>query len=101
MLVTLRPAAILVDLQLIGMDAWELARRIREDPLVSGTPVVALSGAAESDRHRVTPAAGFRGCVAKPLDAKTLGLQLQKLLSDGVNTSPIDYAAPTRAAPVE
>jgi CheY-like chemotaxis protein len=101
MLVTLRPGAIPVDLQLIGMKAWELARPIREDPRVSNTPIQALIGTTGNDRNRVTEAAGFRGCITKPLDAKTLGVQLQKLLAAGVNHPPIDYAAPTRDAPPE
>jgi CheY-like chemotaxis protein len=99
MLVTLRPSAILVDLQLIGMEAWELARRIREDPLVSDTPVVAIAGAGTEDRHRIANTAAFRASISKPLDAKTLGVQLRKILAEGVNTAPIDYAAPTREAP--
>ncbi|MGA2115900.1 MAG: response regulator [Bryobacteraceae bacterium] len=99
MLVTLRPSAILVDLQLIGMDAWELARRIREDPLVSDTPVLAVIGSAAQDRHRITNTAVFRATISKPLDGRTLGVQLRKILAEGVNTAPIDYAAPTREAP--
>ncbi|MGP8244617.1 MAG: response regulator [Bryobacteraceae bacterium] len=101
MLVTLRPGAILVDLQLAGMEAWELARRIREDPLVSGTPVVALVGTTSNDRDRVTETAGFQGSIEKPLDGKILGLRLRKVLNAGVNNAPIDYAAPAREAPVE
>jgi len=99
MLVTLRPGAILVDLQLVGMEARELARRIREDPLVSDIPVVAVAGAATSDRLRIADASAFRACIGKPLDAKTLGVQLRKVLAEAVNTAPIDYAAPTREAP--
>ena len=67
MLVTLRPGVILVGLQLIGM----VARRIREDPVVSNAPILALVGANGNDRNRVTEAAGFRGCIAKPLGAST------------------------------
>lgn len=101
MLVTLRPGAILVDLQLIGMEAAELARRIRQDPLIADTPIVALAPAALSERSSGTDAAGFRGLIAKPLDGRKLSLQLEKVLAEGVNNAPIDYAAPWREAPVE
>jgi two-component system OmpR family response regulator len=100
MLVTLRPGVILVDLQMSGMEPRELARRIREDPLVSNTPVVALVG-GNAGESRGADTVGFRGRINKPLDAKTLGLQLRKFLNSGVNNAPIEYAAPSREVPVD
>jgi DNA-binding response OmpR family regulator len=100
MLVTLRPGVILVDLQLIGMEPSELARRIREDPLVGDTPIMALAPANSSEQPRSLNA-GFRGMIAKPLDGRKLSLQLERVLLEGVNNAPIDYAAPVRDVPVE
>lgn len=51
----LRPAVILMDLSLPGMDGWEATRRLRSDERTRLIPIVALTGhalAAHSDDAR-------------------------------------------------
>jgi len=72
MLKTFRPRLILMDVQLPGMDGLELTRRLRTDPEMGGTLVIALTAyAMKGDEERVL-AAGCDGYVAKPIDTRTL-----------------------------
>ncbi len=62
------PDVILMDIQLPGMDGLAALTRLREDPRISATPVVALTAfAMGGDRERMIEA-GFDDYVAKPID---------------------------------
>jgi len=68
----LRPHAVLLDLGMLDMDGFEVARRIRADPTLSGVRIVALTGwGQESDRQR-TRGAGFDFHLTKPVDLAML-----------------------------
>lgn len=61
-------ALILTDVLMPEMDGYELVRRIKQEPALQGTPVVAVTALAMSgDRERIL-SAGFDGYVAKPID---------------------------------
>ncbi|MGN6799946.1 MAG: response regulator [Gaiellaceae bacterium] len=63
-----RPALVLMDVQLPGIDGVEALRRLRIDPRTTGTPVLALTAQAmHTDRQRFLDA-GFDGYLAKPVD---------------------------------
>ena len=47
-----RPDAVIVDIQLPGIDGWETSRRIKADPLTARIPVLALS-LFEIERERM------------------------------------------------
>ena len=67
-----RPALMLVDIGLPGMDGYELARRVREIPALRDAVLVALTGyALEEDRERARKA-GFDQHLIKPVDPKLL-----------------------------
>ncbi len=67
-----RPQLVLLDLGLPGMDGYEVARRLRADPELAGTAIVALTGwGAESDRRR-TAEAGFDAHLTKPVEPDAL-----------------------------
>jgi two-component system cell cycle response regulator DivK len=42
----LRPDAILTDLNIPGIDGYELTRRLKSDPRTSGIPILAVTGYA-------------------------------------------------------
>lgn len=66
------PQMILMDLQLPGVDGFELTRRLKSDPVTAQVPIVAVTSFAMSgDRERAL-AAGCDGYVAKPIDTRTL-----------------------------
>ena len=75
-----RPDLVLTDLQMPGMDGFEVLARLRADPRLAGVPVVAVSAAAlAADRERAV-AAGFDRFLTKPLDLQQLLAVLHELL---------------------
>ncbi len=75
-----RPDLVLLDIQLPGIDGYEVLRRLRLDPATRAIPVLALSAnALRSDVERGL-AAGFAHYLAKPLDMRLLLAVLDGLL---------------------
>ena len=67
-----RPALVLMDVQLPGMDGVEALGRLRADPATAGVRVIAVTALAmKEDRERFL-AAGFYGYLEKPLDVREL-----------------------------
>ena len=66
-----QPDLVLMDLSLPIVSGWEAARAIKDDPLTSSIPVVAVTAhAMHGDRERAI-AAGCDGFIAKPIDEET------------------------------
>ena len=64
------PDLILMDIQLPGMDGLHATRIIREDPQLTGVPVVALTSyAMQGDEQKATEA-GCTGYISKPIDTR-------------------------------
>jgi CheY-like chemotaxis protein len=67
-----RPTVVLLDIGMPGMDGYEVARRIREQPEGRDLMLIALTGwGQEKDRHR-TSQAGFDHHLIKPADMSAL-----------------------------
>lgn len=67
-----RPALILMDIQLPGIDGIEALQRLRADPVTSATPVIAVTASVMTqDRSRIM-AAGFNGFQSKPISVNQL-----------------------------
>ena len=66
------PRLILMDLQMPGMDGFELTRRLKEDPATRGIVIVALTAYAMKGDEERARAAGCDDYVAKPIDTRTL-----------------------------
>ena len=63
-----RPALVLMDVQLPGMDGVETLSRLREDERTASIPVLALTAQAmRGDRERFLET-GFDGYLAKPVN---------------------------------
>ncbi|CAN5205999.1 response regulator [soil metagenome] len=69
---TSRPAVILMDLQLPGIDGLELTRRLKADPATRQIPVVAVTAYAMKGDHEKALAAGCDDYVTKPIDTRSL-----------------------------
>jgi CheY-like chemotaxis protein len=67
-----RPRLILLDLQLPGMDGWELARRLKADPAHRGVLIVAVTASAMKGDEEKAIEAGCDGYITKPIDTRTL-----------------------------
>ena len=88
--------AVLMDLQMPGLDGFEVTRRIRALPPPScAVPVIALTASALPDQIEATRRAGMDAHLAKPIDRQALLQILKDLPMRGASPS----AAPTDAAP--
>jgi DNA-binding response OmpR family regulator len=77
------PDLVLLDLQLPGIDGHETLRRLREEVLPDGVPVVAVTALAmEEDRDRARRS-GFDGYLEKPISPRALPGQVEGFLAGG------------------
>lgn len=75
-----RPDLVLCDVQLPDIDGYEVVRRVRSHPELSGLVVVAVTALAMvGDRAKVM-AAGFSGYLSKPIDPTTFTHQVEAYL---------------------
>lgn len=61
---TAAPDLVLVDINIPGLDGYEVVSRLKDEPRLAATPVVAIT--AEGDRDRAL-ALGFDGFLSKPI----------------------------------
>jgi CheY-like chemotaxis protein len=71
-----RPALILMDLALPGMDGLTLTRRLKAEPATKGIPIVAMTAFAMKGDAAKALAAGCDGYLSKPIDARKLAGQV-------------------------
>ena len=65
----LRPAAVVLDIGLPGMDGWELMAAVKDDPVTAGVPVVVVSVLDERARGLASGAASY---LVKPVSRDEL-----------------------------
>jgi CheY-like chemotaxis protein len=63
-----RPALILMDIQLPGINGIEALKRLRADPDTRTIPVLAVTASAMTQNRQEILAAGFDGYQPKPID---------------------------------
>jgi PAS domain S-box-containing protein len=81
---TSQPDLILMDVQMPGMDGLEATRRIRQEPTLRNTPIIALTALAmANDRERCLEA-GMNDYVSKPVNLRQLIKTIQSYLSNVV-----------------
>ena len=67
-----RPDVVLLDIGLPGMNGFEVANSLREDPLTRGALLVALTGYGEAESRLRSARAGFDFHMVKPADINML-----------------------------
>ncbi len=72
---------ILLDIQMPGMDGYEVLRRLRADPRSATQRIVACTAYAMSGDEEKALAAGFDGYITKPIRAAALRTQIEKIFS--------------------
>ena len=76
------PDLILMDLSLPGIDGWTAARELKDDPMTSHIPLLALSAhTLPGDRKRAVES-GFDGYISKPIDVVNFGDNITKILNN-------------------
>jgi two-component system, cell cycle response regulator DivK len=75
-----RPALILMDMQMPGIDGFELTRRLKADATTRAITIVAVTAFAMKGDEARALAAGCDSYVAKPIDTRALPRLLQRLL---------------------
>jgi signal transduction histidine kinase/CheY-like chemotaxis protein len=76
--VMFHPAVVLLDIGLPGMDGYEVAHRLREDPSLSKTTLVAVTGWGTDEDKRKATRAGFDFHLTKPV----LTESIEKLIAN-------------------
>jgi CheY-like chemotaxis protein len=69
---TFNPALVLLDIGMPGMDGYEVARRIRQQPRFQDLTLIALTGWGQDEDRRRSHAAGIDYHLIKPPDIDTL-----------------------------
>ena len=76
------PDFVILDIQLPGIDGFEVLRRIRDSELDGSIPVIAVTSYAMSgDRERLMDA-GCNGYIEKPIDPGNFIKQIRKIIGD-------------------
>jgi two-component system cell cycle response regulator DivK len=78
-----RPALILMDLQLPGMDGIAALQSLRADPRTKAIPVIAVTASAMTHHRSQIVAAGFDGYQTKPLSVKEFLQVVRDVLDRG------------------
>jgi CheY-like chemotaxis protein len=98
-----QPDLILLDVMMPGVDGWDVARRLAEDPRTRQIPVVFLTARADAADKRIAQQLGGVGYIVKPFDPVNLGdlvedvlariergekLDLQREITEGLEEKP-------------
>ena len=76
-----RPDLILMDIQLPGIDGYEVTRRIKADPALRSIPIIAVTSYALSGEEQKARAAGCDEYVPKPYTPRQLLAKIRQYLS--------------------
>ncbi|MFH1116737.1 MAG: response regulator [Pseudomonadota bacterium] len=83
------PDLILLDIQLPGMDGYDVARALKADSRLKSVPIVAVTSyAMVGDREKVL-AAGAEGYIEKPINPETFTEEIERFV-----THPDEEAGP-------
>jgi two-component system, cell cycle response regulator DivK len=75
-----RPDLILMDIQLPALDGYEATRRIKANPALRDTPVIAVTSYALSGDEERTREAGCDAYVAKPFSPRLLLAKVREFI---------------------
>jgi CheY-like chemotaxis protein len=74
------PLAILLDIQLPGMDGYAVAAELKKHPALDAVPIIAVTSyAMVGDRENII-AAGATGYIEKPIDPMTFVAEIKNYL---------------------
>jgi CheY-like chemotaxis protein len=76
------PDVALLDIGLPGMSGHELARRLKDNPRLRNTALVALTGWGQEKDRRLSADAGIRHHLTKPIDPDQLERVIAKVVEE-------------------
>lgn len=82
------PDIVLLDLQMPGMDGYEVCRILRQGPKTGTIPVVMLTASDDPHLNREAYAAGAQACVPKPFRKDSLIAVIQAALAGRPRENP-------------
>src|SRR5260370_20835887 len=74
--------AVVTDLQMPGMDGFELIERIRSDARHAGLPIIVITGSTDPKGPERAPALGANAVFTKPYSPARVREKLEQLLND-------------------
>lgn len=77
---TVKPALILLDIQLPLMDGYTVARELRSDPALRDIPIIAVTSYAMVGDREKSLAAGCNGYLEKPINPDTFVTEIERFL---------------------
>jgi CheY-like chemotaxis protein len=93
-----RPDVVLLDIGLPGLNGYDVARRIREQPWGRNAVLVALTGWGQEEDRRKSSEAGFDAHLVKPVDHGQLMAMLAQLRRDAAERVVPESGEPTDRA---
>lgn len=75
------PELIILDIQLPGMDGYEVARQLSDNAETKKTPIIAVTSHAMVGDREKTIAAGCTGYIEKPIDPGTFMDEIERYLT--------------------
>ena len=82
MATTEKPDLILMDIQLPGMDGYEVTRRIKAKPELKHIPIIVVTSYALSGDDKKAFDAGCNGYVTKPFSPRVLLAKIREFLPE-------------------
>ena len=76
-----RPAMMLLDLRLPGLDGWQVLEVMGQDPDLRDLPVIVVTATADVGSRPMTGAAGVTEYLVKPLSADALLAAVERVIS--------------------
>ena len=81
----LLPDLIVLDLELPGISGFEVARRLRKNPLTHDIPLIAATGYSHQRQLLMAREAGFDEVIVKPIDPDLLVDEIERRLNCDFN----------------
>ena len=75
-----KPDLILLDLAIPELDGWGVAKKVRENPELQETPVVALTAVTMPDELQRALDAGCNGYISKPINVENFQKRVEEYL---------------------
>jgi CheY-like chemotaxis protein len=78
-----RPALIFLDVVMPGMNGFRVLKKLRQDPLTAGIPIVMISGSQQASEQFYLQRCGADDFMKKPFDRDDVAERIGQLISAG------------------